>query len=78
MNSLVIALHGGVVALADKVPSDNDVKAGWGALFLFLGLAAAVAFLCWSLVKQLKKAQSAQDSGVYGTDEAEQSSPKDA
>jgi hypothetical protein len=61
MNSLLIAL----VSFADKSPEPEDVKAGWGALALFLLLIAAVVFLCFSLVKQLRKAQAAKDAGVY-------------
>jgi hypothetical protein len=45
------------------------VKAGWTALVLFLLLIAAVVVLAFSLVKQLRKAQAAEDAGVYGSDE---------
>jgi predicted permease len=68
MNTLVIALHG-FVALVDKTPADKDVKAGWGAFFVFLALAVAVAFLGWSLVRHLKKARLNADAGVFGSDE---------
>ena len=61
MNSLVVAL----VSFADKSPQPEDVKAGWGAFALFLLLIAAVVFLSFSLVKQLRKAQAAKDAGVY-------------
>lgn len=54
----------------DKSPEPEDVKAGWTALLLFLGLAVAVAVLAFSLVKQLRKAQSAKDAGVYGDEPA--------
>jgi len=47
-------------------PEPEDVKAGYVALFIFLGLAAAVVLLAFSLVKQLRKAQAAKDAGVYG------------
>ena len=33
---------------------------------IFLLLALAVAFLGWSLTKQLRKAQNAKDAGAYG------------
>ena len=36
------------------------------ALIIFLLLALAVAFLGWSLTKQLRKAQTAKDAGAYG------------
>ena len=49
---------------------DEDVTAGWTAFAIFIGLIVAVALLGWSLTKQLKKAQAAEDAGVYGADEA--------
>lgn len=52
--------------LVDQSPEPEDVKAGWTAFAIFLLLAAAVVFLGFSLVKQLRKAQSAKDAGVYG------------
>ena len=55
-----------LVAAADEVPKDEDVKAGWTAFVIFLLLAAAVVVLGFSLVKQLRKAQAAKDAGVYG------------
>ena len=51
---------------ADQTPKDEDVKAGWLALVLFLLLIGAVVLLAFSLVKQLRKAQAAKDAGVYG------------
>lgn len=54
-----------LTVLVDKTPSPNDVKAGWGAFGLFIVLALAVAFLGWSLTRQLKKAQRAADEGKY-------------
>ena len=58
-----------VTLLADRAPEPEDVTAGWTALVVFLLLAAAVAFLGFSLVKQLRKAQAAKDAGVYGDPE---------
>jgi hypothetical protein len=58
-----------VVRAADQTPKDEDVKAGWTALVLFLLLIAAVVVLAFSLVKQLRKAQAAEDAGVYGSDD---------
>lgn len=58
-----------VVTLVDKAPEPEDVKAGWTAFAIFLLLAAAVAFLGFSLLKQLRKAQAAQDAGVYDAPE---------
>ena len=51
--------------LADPAPEPEDVTAGWTALIVFLLLIAAVAFLGFSLVKQLRKAQAAKDAGVF-------------
>ena len=55
-----------LITLADKTPEPEDVKAGWTAFIIFLLLAAAVAVLGFSLVKQLRKAQAAKDAGAYG------------
>ncbi len=50
--------------LADETPEAADVKAGWTAFVIFLLLIAAVVFLGWSLVRQLKKANAAKDAGI--------------
>jgi ABC-type uncharacterized transport system permease subunit len=67
-----------VVHAADQTPKDEDVKAGWTALVLFLLLIAAVVVLAFSLVKQLRKAQAAEDAGVYGSDDGPTVSDSDA
>lgn len=54
------------VSLADEVPDEEDVKAGWLAFAIFIALILAVTFLGFSLVKQLRKAQAAKAAGVYG------------
>ncbi|MDF1603323.1 hypothetical protein [Nocardioides sp. YIM 152315] len=54
-----------VVALADEAPEAEDVKAGWLAFAIFIGLILAVAFLGFSLVKQLRKVDAAEDAGLY-------------
>ena len=54
-----------VLSFADQVPEDNDVKAGWLAFAIFIGLILAVAFLGWSLVKQLRKVDAAEEAGLY-------------
>ena len=60
--TLVLDLAGPV---ADQVPEDEDVKAGWTAFAIFIGLIIAVALLGFSLVKQLRKAEAAEEAGLY-------------
>jgi hypothetical protein len=60
-------------AVTDPPPSDNNVRAGWGALGLMLLLIAAVVFLFWSFTRQLKKVRAAQEAGVY--DDADETAP---
>jgi hypothetical protein len=54
-----------LAALVDKAPEAEDVVAGWGAFGIFIGLCLAVAFLGWSLNKQLKKTQRNAEKGVF-------------
>ena len=54
-----------VFSFVDEAPKDEDVKAGWTAFAIFIGLCLAVALLGFSLVKQLRKAQAAEDAGLY-------------
>jgi len=54
-----------VVQVADKVPEDEDVKAGWTAFALFGLLILAVVFLGFSLVKRLRNADRAEKEGLY-------------
>lgn len=68
MNTLVVALYG-LAAFVDKTPAAKDVKAGWGAFGIFIGLALAVAFLGWSLVRHLKKAERNAEAGLFGEDD---------
>lgn len=60
------------VALADKVPSEDDIGAGWMYLVLFLLLVAAVVFLGFSLNKQLRKTRANAEHGVFGSDDPQQ------
>ena len=60
-----------VLRMVDQSPKPEDVKAGWTAFALFLILCAAVAFLGFSLVKQLRKVQAAREAGVYDEQPAE-------
>lgn len=54
-----------VVRLVDEPPEDEDVKAGWTAFAVFVLLGVAVAFLGWSLTRQLKKAGEAEKAGRF-------------
>ena len=54
-----------LIQALDPVPDDNSVKAGWGAFGVFLLLIVAVAFLCWSFAKQMRKVNAADKAGVY-------------
>ena len=66
------------VRFVDETPEPEDVKAGWGAFAIFLLLIAAVVFLGFSLTKQLRRAQAAEDAGLYGSDEpAAKRAPQD-
>jgi hypothetical protein len=73
MQSLVLLINA-----VDPVPDDNDVKAGWGAFAIFVLLILAVALLCWSFVKQMRKVKAANEAGVYdehATDGSDQLPP---
>jgi hypothetical protein len=73
----VASLVTSLALLAGGAPEPEDVKAGWTAFAIFLLLAVAVAFLGRSLFKQLRKAQAAEEAGVYDRDQdaADQTSP---
>jgi len=58
-----------LTAMADEMPEPEDVKAGWTGFAVFLLLIGAVAFLGFSLTKHLRKAQAAEEAGLYGSDE---------
>jgi hypothetical protein len=68
MNTLAILLTN-LAILADEAPAAKDVKAGWGALAVFLLLAVAVAFLGWSLTRHLRRARTNADAGMFGDDD---------
>ena len=51
--------------VAEQAPEDEDVVAGWTAFAVFGLLIAAVVFLGFSLTKQLKKADRAEEAGLY-------------
>lgn len=75
MYDLAIHVLSGVAEFAlhladDEGPDPADVKAGWGALGIFVLLCSTVAFLGFSLTKQLKKVRQATADGVFGEDAA--------
>ncbi|GAB2975644.1 hypothetical protein [Nocardioides montaniterrae] len=51
-----------------EAPPDDKVVAGWLAFWIFVGLIAAVVVLCWSFVRQLRKAERAKEAGVLFSD----------
>ncbi len=55
----------GLITLVDKTPQPADVKAGWTAFAVFVGLAIAVALLGMSLSRHLKKARSSAEHGAF-------------
>ncbi|MEP6816301.1 MAG: hypothetical protein ABI873_12200 [Marmoricola sp.] len=76
ISAAVTTAAGLVLPLVDKVPNDKDVKAGWLAFAVFVGLGLAVVFLGFSLVKHLRRAEQnlapkmdqAEDSADGSTD----------
>ena len=56
----LLDLLGTVLAAAplDEVPEDDEVKAGWTALLIWLGMALVTAFLAFSLVKRLRNTRA--------------------
>jgi hypothetical protein len=58
-------------------PPDNSVVAGPIGFTVFILLILAVALLCWSFTKQLKKANAAKDAGVYGDEPVDRSADSD-
>jgi hypothetical protein len=61
-----LVLQMGSLLATDQAPEDEDVKAGWTAFAIFIGLILAVAFLGWALTKQLKRAERNRRSGAFG------------
>ena len=51
--------------VAEKAPEDEDVVAGWTAFLIFGLLVAAVVFLGFSLTKQLRRVDRAEEAGLY-------------
>ena len=60
-----------ILPLTEEAPAAEDVKAGWLAFVIFIGLIVAVALLGLSLVKHLRRAQAAKDAGAFGDEPVE-------
>ena len=80
MTALIAQLVLVLVGLVDEAPEPEDVKAGWTAFAVFVLLIAAVVLLGFSLTKHLRRAQAAEEAGLYGSDEPAEDpkDPKDA
>lgn len=68
-----------LAVLAVQTPDPNKVVAGWGAFAIFVLLIIAVALLCLSLVRHLRRAQTNADLGVFDSpseDNPDQTSPR--
>jgi len=74
VTSLLVGLS---IVLQDPAPQENDIVAGWGAFWIFVGGCIAVALLGWSLIRHLRKAEAAKDAGVYGDPPVRAGSPED-
>lgn len=55
-----------VTLMEKKPPEAEDVVAGWLGFAVFIGLIVAVALLCWSFARQVRKTRAARDAGVFG------------
>lgn len=55
-----------LLPLVDKVPKDNEVKAGWVAFAIFIALALSVAAIGWALSRSLKRSRATLEAGGYG------------
>jgi hypothetical protein len=55
-----------LAVLVDKVPSDDEIGAGVWYLVVFILLVLAVAFIGFSLNKQLRKTRDNAEHGVFG------------
>ena len=72
---MTVLLLAQLVLLVDEAPEPEDVKAGWTAFALFLLLIGAVVLLGFSLTKHLRRAQAAEEAGLYGADAPAKEAP---
>ena len=75
MNALM-SLAPLLVGWADKVPDPSDVKAGWVAFGVFVGLCLAVTFLGFSLTKHLRRADDNAERGVFDPSDKPRNDPR--
>jgi putative Mn2+ efflux pump MntP len=64
-----------ILPLADRIPADKDVTAGWLAFAIFIGLGLAVVFLGFSLSKHLRRAEANLGTGKDTKDETTEENP---
>jgi len=74
----LVSAMGAVMSTLDPMPEDEDIKAGYVALFLWLGLLAVIGLLGWSMVRHLRTSESNRKAGLYPGDPAETDNPADA
>ena len=57
-----------LVSAAEQAPEPEDVKAGWTAFAIFIGLIVVVGLLGFSLSRHLRRAAANQEAGMFGED----------
>jgi hypothetical protein len=60
--STMVLLWSAVLPHAEGSPDPADVKAGWGALGIFVLMGIAVVLLAFSLVKHLRRTRANFDA----------------
>lgn len=66
MHALAVTAFSLLTAVEEQAPDDEDVVAGWMGFAVFIFLILAVALLGWSLIRHLRKADTAKEQGAYG------------
>lgn len=49
----------------DPTPQDEDIKAGFPALFIFLGMLVLIGLLGFSLSRHLRQSETNRRAGLY-------------
>ena len=65
-----------LVSAAEQSPEPEDVKAGWTAFAMFIGLIVVVALLGVSLTRHLRRAHANNEAGMFGEDAPRAADPK--